>query len=285
MERRVSHVGLRDCSRGWIRCRGLPFSFTSEEVADLFQEFDVTKADVTICMHRSGAFVGCSNGEAFVKCRDQETARRAVQKLHLTTVKQRYVETYLMSEEEIRGIAPYERQQLELVKHAEAQLIKARGVPFSSTTKDVAKFFSGFGVNESHVLLLRRPCGLPKGQALVWFSDPSVALAAREALHLKHMGKRYVELLPPGPEDVATALAHCWPCQQAWMQPMWPGYRTLESSGYAGAHTVPLCCDANGTLLLVCCTPGEFSELSSTGLSPSCPAPSDSASDCQAYDD
>eukprot|EP00434_Breviolum_minutum_P017198 symbB.v1.2.015183.t1/scaffold1044.1/size142232/4 len=96
MDYRIRRMGVRDCSSGWIRCRGLPYSSSSIEVAQFLEDFGVTKEDVTMSVHRAGPLAGYCNGEL----RDQETATRAQKALHKSWVDERYVEIYPMSEEE-----------------------------------------------------------------------------------------------------------------------------------------------------------------------------------------
>eukprot|EP00435_Cladocopium_sp_Y103_P036796 s1318_g9.t1 len=100
MGSRIQRMGVRDCSSGWIRIRGLPYGFSSIEVAKLFENFQVTKDDVTMSVHSTGYLAGYCNGEAYVKLRNQETAAQAKKALHMTWVDERYLEIYLMSEEE-----------------------------------------------------------------------------------------------------------------------------------------------------------------------------------------
>lgn len=90
----------RRCCDKVIRCRGLPFSVTVSEVSEFFAEYGVKDDHVTLDVHSVGRYAGSPNGEAWVKFRDEETARRAYQKKNLKCIGTRYVELYLSSETE-----------------------------------------------------------------------------------------------------------------------------------------------------------------------------------------
>lgn len=208
MEDRVRQVGLRDVSAGWIRCRGLPFQVSGAEVAELFQDFGVAQADVIMSKHSQGSLIGYGNGEAFVKLQDQETALRAQKALHMSWMHARYIEVYLMSEEERFVESFHLEYRNPLLEQASECMLRMRGLPFSSTMEDVLEFFraAGYGVEAHHVMFLQHPNGRPRGEALVWMPDPAYAQRVREALHKAKLGPRYVELITPGRGLVSWAL-------------------------------------------------------------------------------
>ncbi|KAL8425592.1 hypothetical protein Efla_004427 [Eimeria flavescens] len=76
--------------------------------------------------------------------------------------------------------------------------LRVRGLPFSATKAEIAKFFDGFKLAEpadSAVTLLTLPDGRPSGQAVVFFSDAEEALRAQRERHMKFLGSRFLELL------------------------------------------------------------------------------------------
>eukprot|EP00439_Symbiodinium_sp_Y106_P071402 s142_g12.t2 len=107
-------------------------------VAEIFQDYGVTKDDVTLGMHRRGSYRGCMNGEARVKCPSQdatlgseigllplsfaargELAEKARMALNMSQVGRRYVEIYLMSKAEVlqsEDLPQTERQHQEFLK-------------------------------------------------------------------------------------------------------------------------------------------------------------------------
>jgi len=210
MESRINRNGVSQGSCGWLRCRGLPFSVTAEDVAEIFQDYGVTKDDVTLGMHRRGSYRGCMNGEARVKCPSQELAEKARMALNMSQVGRRYVEIYLMSKAEVlqsEDLPQTERQHQEFLKQVSSCLIRASGLPYKATVADVMEFFSGYVQDQNQILMLTNPDRRPKGEALVWMADPQEAATVRKELNLKKLGGRYIELLPPGASEVSTALA------------------------------------------------------------------------------
>ncbi|KAL8270991.1 hypothetical protein Esti_005089 [Eimeria stiedai] len=76
--------------------------------------------------------------------------------------------------------------------------LRVRGLPFSATKEEVARFFAGFELADPHqsaVVFLRLPDGRPSGQALVFFADAEEALKAQRERHMKFLGSRFLELL------------------------------------------------------------------------------------------
>mmetsp|Transcript_78302 Transcript_78302/g.123243 ORF Transcript_78302/g.123243 Transcript_78302/m.123243 type:complete len:368 (+) Transcript_78302:41-1144(+) len=248
MGSRIQRMGVRDCSSGWLRIRGLPYQCSSLEVAKLFEDFQVTKDDVTMSVHSTGSLVGHCNGEAFVKLRNQETAAEARKALHMTWVYERYLEIYLMSEEERYAEEAFQvGHRNQLLQHAADCLIRMRGLPFSSTVHDVVEFLQGYNVEPEHVMLLQAD-GKPRGEALVWM-DPDRVYRAKKTLHMAKMGRRYVELIPPGRRLVAWALeSQGFP----WVEAFHANCPAMTCPGLpGGAVPVPVWCDGNGQILMI----------------------------------
>lgn len=247
MGSRIQRMGVRDCSSGWIRIRGLPYGFSSIEVAKLFENFQVTKDDVTMSVHSTGYLAGYCNGEAYVKLRNQETAAQAKKALHMTWVDERYLEIYLMSEEERYMAEAFQvGHRNQMLQHAADCLIRMRGLPFSSTVQDVVEFFQGYNVEPEHVILLQAD-GKPRGEALVWM-DPDRVHRAKETLHMARMGRRYVELIPPGRRLAAWALeTRGFP----WAEAFQANCPAICPGLPGGAVPVPVWCDGNGQILMI----------------------------------
>jgi len=258
MDYRIRRMGVRDCSSGWIRCRGLPYSSSSIEVAQFLEDFGVTKEDVTMSVHRAGPLAGYCNGEAYVKLRDQETATRAQKALHKSWVDERYVEIYPMSEEERYMAEAFELgHRNQWLQHAAECLLRMRGLPFSCTVQNVVEFFTGYGVEADHVILLQHLDGTPRGEALVWM-DPMRVHKAKEALHMARMGHRYVELMPAGRRLVAWALeARGFPWNQDVFNVDQPDFQQANCPAYCpgygpgGPVPGPVWCYSNGQILMI----------------------------------
>ncbi|CAE7493453.1 fus [Symbiodinium sp. KB8] len=116
-------------------------------------------------VHRRGAYRGCMNGEARVKCASQELAENAQMALNMSQVGRRYVEIYLMSKAEVfqlEDLPEPERQHQESLKQVSSCLIRARGLPYKATVADVMEFFSGYVQDQNQILMLTNPDRRPK---------------------------------------------------------------------------------------------------------------------------
>merc|ERR1719491_114038 len=71
--------------------------------------------------------------------------------------------------------------------------LRMRGLPFSSTKDDIAKFFGKYNPIIDSIVLTYRNDGRATGEAYVAFETPDYSKEAME-LHRKSMGSRYIEL-------------------------------------------------------------------------------------------
>nr|XP_002736133.1 PREDICTED: epithelial splicing regulatory protein 2-like isoform X1 [Saccoglossus kowalevskii] len=72
-------------------------------------------------------------------------------------------------------------------------VIKARGLPWQSSDKDVAKFFKGLDIGKGGVALCLNPQGRRNGEALVRFTCTEHRDLALQR-HKHHLGHRYIEV-------------------------------------------------------------------------------------------
>ena len=74
--------------------------------------------------------------------------------------------------------------------------LKLRGLPYSATAGDIAKFFGNYSVQESDVIIdMSR--GRPTGYALVFLPSEDDAAKAMKELNHQHIGSRYVDVFYP----------------------------------------------------------------------------------------
>mmetsp|Transcript_11612 Transcript_11612/g.32876 ORF Transcript_11612/g.32876 Transcript_11612/m.32876 type:complete len:265 (-) Transcript_11612:58-852(-) len=75
-----------------------------------------------------------------------------------------------------------------------------RGLPFSANERELGKFIEAAGVGGlspgQPIVLLPNAQGRPSGFAEIHFADAEELKKARETLHMRKMGTRYVEVLP-----------------------------------------------------------------------------------------
>lgn len=76
-----------------VKCRGLPYSATHEEIEHLFQNYDILKDSIVF----GERYNGQPNGFMTLLCNDIETARRAANEINKKYVGNRYVDTQLIT--------------------------------------------------------------------------------------------------------------------------------------------------------------------------------------------
>ena len=84
--------------------------------------------------------------------------------------------------------------------------LRMRGLPFSATKDDIAKFFESYNPVLDSIVLTYRSDGRATGEAYVGFESPDASKNAMD-LHRKSMGSRYIELFLSNKEEHGRALA------------------------------------------------------------------------------
>jgi len=84
--------------------------------------------------------------------------------------------------------------------------LRMRGLPFSATKDDIAKFFESYNPVLESIVLTYRSDGRATGEAYVGFESPDASKSAMD-LHRKSMGSRYIELFLSNKEEHGRALA------------------------------------------------------------------------------
>ncbi|CAJ1907600.1 unnamed protein product [Cylindrotheca closterium] len=84
--------------------------------------------------------------------------------------------------------------------------LRMRGLPFSATKDDIAKFFAIYNPVLDSIVLTYRSDGRATGEAYVAFESPDASRNAMD-LHRKSMGSRYIELFLSNKEEHGRALA------------------------------------------------------------------------------
>lgn len=84
--------------------------------------------------------------------------------------------------------------------------LRMRGLPFSATKEDIAKFFEVYNPVPDSIVLTYRSDGRATGEAYVGFESPQASQNAMD-LHRKSMGNRYIELFLSNKEEHGRALA------------------------------------------------------------------------------
>ncbi|OBS66362.1 hypothetical protein A6R68_05096 [Neotoma lepida] len=94
----VPPTNVRDC----IRLRGLPYAATVEDILDFLGEFstDIRTHGVHMVLNHQGR----PSGDAFIQMKSADRAFMAAQKYHKKTMKDRYVEVFQCSAEEMNFV-------------------------------------------------------------------------------------------------------------------------------------------------------------------------------------
>eukprot|EP00397_Hematodinium_sp_SG-2012_P044664 GEMP01049941.1.p1 GENE.GEMP01049941.1~~GEMP01049941.1.p1 ORF type:complete len:450 (+),score=99.78 GEMP01049941.1:139-1488(+) len=83
-------------------------------------------------------------------------------------------------------------------------IVRLRGLPFSATSAEVARFFATLPVGRESVTLVTSPSGKHTGDAFVWIHKEDMQPALK--YHKKTMGSRYVEVFESNLEEYKAAV-------------------------------------------------------------------------------
>jgi len=202
---------------GVLRARGMPFSSTAAELAEIFHSFGVDESMVFLKCHTGGARAGEMNGDAYIRFPSADLATQALQQKQKCPMGTRYVELFIASEAEIQqqgSIGAIVGQQADPQKmgmgadgfagtvdlnpqenRPNSGWIRLRGLPFSATQFDVVKFFGDqFPLTEADVTIKYGTDGRPSGEAFVQLESEDMASQAQQQLDRTSMGGRYIEV-------------------------------------------------------------------------------------------
>ena len=84
--------------------------------------------------------------------------------------------------------------------------LRMRGLPFTSTKKEIFDFFKAYEPVEDSICLTYRSDGRATGEGYILFSTPDNAKEAM-ALHRNSMGSRYIELFISNKDEHGRAQA------------------------------------------------------------------------------
>ena len=115
-----------------IRCRGLPYSATPEELKKFFSGCNIST------LHLAQSHDGRPTGEAFLEMEDEDSYNAGLgrNKEHLG---KRYIEVF----ESDRREMDYQMKRCSQDSTASDGVIRLRGLPFNCTRGDIMDFFKG----------------------------------------------------------------------------------------------------------------------------------------------
>lgn len=213
-------VGKSDepCTEPVLRCRGLPYSASVEELVELFAEYDLVSDNVCIGVCTAGNQQGKPSGDAILRFHSLEQAEAAMSGMQGATFGSRYLELFPCTEAELEkkasigGIAGYEANARPTgdVNPQENRRgsgwIRLRGLPFTASVEDILEFCGdSIGISQNDVTIKYGTDGRPSGEAFIQVDSNAIAEEACSVLHKQHMGERYIEcLMSSHDESMAT---------------------------------------------------------------------------------
>ncbi|KAL8273164.1 hypothetical protein Esti_002922 [Eimeria stiedai] len=196
-----------------LRLRGLPWDVNDEAVIRFLKPVvNVEPPDVCVCVGLDKRVTG----EAFVNLPTTEARDLAVRTLHGRMMGQRWIEVFRASAEDFeramqRRVAVMSSETRDGrdadVKSLNLTVLKLRGLPWCCTEREVVVFFQehGFDVSPDSVVMGVAMDGRTNGIAYVELPDSATADAAKERLHRKYLGRRFVEVYPSTREEMFRA--------------------------------------------------------------------------------
>jgi len=190
-----------------IRLRGLPWSATKEDVVNFLQGAQVTPSAVHFVLNAQGK----PRGEAFVQLSGFDDVNRAME-LHRQVLGHRYIEIFKSTPQEMSAVLARQNgrsststafpraaySNISMLEDSKPYyIVRMRGLPFSASADQVARFFDGIEIAGSKsnggIHIVQSKEGHPVGEAFVEFvSEEALNLALQR--HKQMMGKRYIEL-------------------------------------------------------------------------------------------
>ncbi|XP_051277918.1 G-rich sequence factor 1 [Dicentrarchus labrax] len=179
-----------------MQVRGLPWSCSAQELLQFFSECRIR--DGVNGIHLVVDKIGRPMGQAFIELEHEEDVNKALDK-HRQFIGSRYVEVYEVTNRDAEEILK-KRFDTEVCE----QVVRLRGLPFSSTEADIVHFFSGLDIIENGITFVKDYSGMRNsGEAFVVFSTQE---AADEALQRDRglIGNRYVEVFPSKSSEIVS---------------------------------------------------------------------------------
>ncbi|PHJ18997.1 rrm domain-containing [Cystoisospora suis] len=197
-----------------VRLRGLPWDVEEDNIVAFFKPIlPLEKENILICL----GFDKRITGEAYVRLPDNATRDHAIKDLHGRLLGTRWIEVFRANEEEFNAADEKRKTILtamsggpeaaDATRRMNLTVVKLRGLPWSCNEYEIVRFFSegGFDIQTDDVVLGVTPDGRLSGIAFVDLGRTEVAEKAREVLHKKYMGRRFIEVYPATRDDMMRA--------------------------------------------------------------------------------
>jgi heterogeneous nuclear ribonucleoprotein F/H len=178
-----------DANHFVIRCRGLPWSTTKDEVVNFFDDCKFKDGEESV--HLTLTREGRPSGEAYIEVDSEEDMNKALEK-DKAHMGKRYIEVFKSKFSEMEWVVKRSGKGDE-EKGGDDTVVRLRGLPFDSTKSDIEKFFEGMEITNNGILMTSDYQGRSSGEAYVQFSSKGDAEKALEK-NKQSIGHRYIEV-------------------------------------------------------------------------------------------
>jgi hypothetical protein len=194
-----------------VELRNLPFNIVVRDIVDFFNGLFVPEENIKILIDDRGL----TTGGALVRFNNERDFDAALS-MNKRFLCDRRIDVQPLLENfvhERNDVIPYPPQSLQntldinpnmMNRRSEHDLVLyMKGLPYSNCTeRDVAKFFEP--IRLKNIVIDYDPKGKPTGNAFVEFNNINDYESGLQ-LNMKHMGRRYIELLPTNKDDMIDA--------------------------------------------------------------------------------
>eukprot|EP00755_Sulcionema_specki_P009407 Sspe_Gene.6298::Locus_2128_Transcript_1_1_Confidence_1.000_Length_2011::g.6298::m.6298/K14947/ESRP1_2; epithelial splicing regulatory protein 1/2 len=189
-----------------VRCRGMPYSVTPEEITNFFTGCAIQEDGITICYGADGR----PTGEAFVQFVEEHDTSRAL-KRHRSHLGGRYIEIFRSSRQEMGnqkgragGAAPHNKDVNGISPH----VVRIRGLPDSLHEVEISSFLGTLNIKKQGIHMVYSAEGRPTGEAYVEL-ETTMDVQHAVAKHRSIVGRRVVEIYASSPQEIMAACAMC----------------------------------------------------------------------------
>lgn len=183
-----------------VRCRGLPWSCTKDELVEFFAPVEIDPENIHMTTNREGR----PSGEAYVQVNTKEDQEEAIKK-HRKNMGKRYVEVFESKWSEMEWVVKRNSGNGGPMPgfggmgggptgtDGGENVVRLRGLPFEASKGDIIKFFEGLDITNNGILLTTNYQGRATGEAFVQFANRD---HVEEALkkNKESIGHRYIEV-------------------------------------------------------------------------------------------
>jgi len=189
-----------DGDRLVVRCRGLPWSCSAEEVVNFFEGCTLAGDDPKESVHMTLNREGRPSGECYVELASKEDFDAALKKDRKCMGK-RYVEVFGSKYSEMEWVLKRQAGGDESgdgdggngTTDGGENVVRLRGLPFEATKSDITDFFEGLEITNNGILLTTNYQGRATGEAFVQFASKAHVEKALEK-NKESIGHRYIEI-------------------------------------------------------------------------------------------